>query len=93
MLQPTEIIKRPLLTEKGTWEGSARNRYTFEVPLHVTKPQIRAAVQSLYNVRVESVATQVRKGKYHRTKFGQAKSSDWKRAVVQLHPEDKIELF
>jgi ribosomal protein L23 len=44
-------------------------------------------------VRVVKVATQIRKGKYFRTKFGQAKTGNWKRATVQLHSDDRIELF
>lgn len=93
MIDPTYIIKRPLITEKSAWEGETRNRYSFLVDRRATKPQIRAAVTKLYDVRVEKVSTQVRKGKYFRTRFGPAKSNDWKRATVQLHPEDRIELY
>ena len=92
-LDPTYIIKKPLVTEKSTWESTDRNRYAFEVNLKAGKRQIKAAVESLYGVRVESVATQIRKGKYFRTRFGPAKSSNWKKAVVQLHEEDRIDLF
>lgn len=103
-MQPTTIIKRPLITEKSTWEASREvpkgknagqpvNRYSFEVDKAARKPQIRAAVEKLYGVRVVKVATQIRKGQYFRTKFGPGKTSDWKKAVVQLHPEDRIDLF
>jgi len=92
-LDPTYIIKKPLVTEKSTWESEARNRFSFEVPKTARKPQIKAAVEALYNVRVQKVATQVRKGQYTRTRFGPGKTSDWKRATVQLHPDDRIELF
>ncbi|MFI4861965.1 MAG: 50S ribosomal protein L23 [Phycisphaerales bacterium JB063] len=104
MKQPTTIIKRPLVTEKSTWEASREvpkgkragqpvNRYAFVVDKSARKPEIRAAIQELYGVRVEKVATQIRKGKYFRTKFGPAKTSSWKKAVVQLHPDDRIDLF
>ena len=93
MLSAEQIIKKPLITEKSTWEGNSRNRYSFLVDLHAHKPQIRGAIEALYGVRVEKVTTQVRKGKYFRTKFGPAKSSNWKKAIVQLHSEDRIELF
>lgn len=104
MLHPTYIVKKPLITEKGTWEaqnersrgkrtGDALNRYTFEVDMRATKGMIRAAIQSLYKVRVTKVRTQVRKGKYFRTKFGPGKTAPWKRATVELHAEDRIELF
>ena len=89
----TQVIKRPLITEKCTWEGHTRNRYSFEVDMRASKPEIRAAVTELYKVRVVKVSTQIRKGEYKRTRFGEAKNPDWKRATVQLHPEDKIDLL
>lgn len=93
MLHATQIIKRPLITEKCTWESGARNRYSFEVVLHATKDEIKAAIAEIYKVRVVKVATQVRKGEFRRTKFGETRTADWKRATVQLHPDDKIELL
>ncbi len=92
-IEATNIIKKPLITEKTTWESEARNRYAFEVDMRAKKPQIKAAVEKLYKVRVVSVATQVRKGKHFRTRFGPAKASNWKKATVHLHDEDRIELF
>ena len=74
-------------------KGGARNRYSFLVDLHATKEQIRHAVGRLYNVRVSKVRTQVRKGKSFRTKYGASNTGDWKKAVVELHPDDKIDLF
>ena len=91
-MHATQVIKRPLITEKCTWEGEARNRYSFVVHMKATKPQVRSAIADLYSVRVESVATQIRKGKYRRTRFGSSKTKDWKKATVQLHPDDKIDL-
>ena len=93
MRTATEIIKRPLISEKSTWEGEARNRYAFEVSMDARKEQIKAAIEEIYGVRVQGVATQIRKGKYFRTRFGPAKTSNWKRATVALHPDDRIELF
>ena len=89
----TYIVKRPLITEKSSWEAASRNRYSFEVDRLARKAEIAKAIEELYKVRVLKVSTQVRKGEYRRTRFGEAKSSDWKRAVVQLHAEDKIELI
>jgi len=91
--EPTQIIKRPLITEKSTWEGGARNRYSFEVDMRARKPQIRSAIESIYGVRVDKISTMIRKGKYRRTRFGPAKTSSWKKAVIQLHPDDRIDLF
>ena len=103
-MEAIHVIKKPIVTEKSTWEasrvipkgqnaGEPVNRYAFEVDMRARKPQIKAAIEQLYGVRVAKVATQIRKGKYRRTRWGQAKTSDWKKAVVQLHPEDRIELF
>jgi len=63
------------------------------VNMKATKPQIRDAVASLYKVRVEKVSTQIRKGKYRKTRFGPAKTKEWKKATVHLHPDDRIDLF
>ncbi|MEX2216635.1 MAG: 50S ribosomal protein L23 [Phycisphaeraceae bacterium] len=98
------IVKRPLVTEKGTWEaqhlrvrgkatGLPLNRYSFLVDINATRTQIKDAIQDLYKVRVLKVRTQVRKGVYFRNKFGQARTPDWKKATVQIHAEDSIDLF
>lgn len=92
-MEATQIIKRPLITEKCTWEGQARNRYSFEVDMRARKEQIKDAVAQLYKVRVVKVSTQIRKGEYKKTRYGEIKGADWKRATVQIHPEDKIELL
>lgn len=104
MAEPIDIIKRPLITEKSTWEsqriikkgrrsGEAVNRYSFKVAMPARKPQIKAAIEHLYGVRVEKVSTQIRKGQTYRTRYGTTNSGDWKRATVQLHKDDRIELF
>ena len=92
-MEPTTVIKKPLITEKSAWEIESRNRYSFEVDMRARKPQIKDAIEKIYGVKVEKVSTQVRKGKYFRTKFGPAKTSSWKRATVQLAGDDRIELF
>jgi large subunit ribosomal protein L23 len=92
-MDATYVIKRPMVTEKSTWETDARNRYSFVVHMKATKPQIAKAIEELYGVRVDSVATQIRKGEATRTRFGASKKSDFKKATVQLHQDDKIELF
>jgi len=93
MIDATYIIKRPLITEKSTWESQARNRYSFEVDTAARKVDIKKAIESLYSVKVAKVSTQIRKGKYTRTKFGTGKTRDWKKAIVQLAGDDRIELF
>ncbi len=93
MMQATQLIKQPIITEKSTWESGARNRYRFKVDMRARKRQIRAAIEQMYHVRVTAVSTQIRKGKYFRTRFGPAKSANWKMATVQLHEDDRIDVF
>ncbi|MCP4758577.1 MAG: 50S ribosomal protein L23 [Planctomycetes bacterium] len=92
-MRSTDVIRRPIVTEKSTWEASEHNRYAFEVDRTAAKPDVRAAVQELYGVRVLEVAIQNRKGQMRRNKFGYWKTNDIKRAIVKIHPEDKIELI
>ncbi|QDU33374.1 50S ribosomal protein L23 [Poriferisphaera corsica] len=92
-LDATQVIKRPLITEKTAWEAEARNRYSFEVAMKADKTDIKSAVKAIYGVEVEKVSTQIRKGKYFRTRFGPAKTSTWKKATVELKAEQTIELF
>jgi large subunit ribosomal protein L23 len=92
-LRPYQIVLRPLVTEKGTHQSTRYNAYTFMVNPLATKPQIAAAVKELFNVRVEAVRTQNRKGKVARSRSGVGKQSDWKKAIVTLNEEDKIDFF
>jgi large subunit ribosomal protein L23 len=89
----TTVIKRALVTEKNTFVAGEFNRYGFEVAPDATKDQIKAAVEALYEVRVLGVATQTRKGRLKRNKFGYFRTGHRKQALVKVHPEDKIELF
>ena len=92
-LEPHQVILRPLVTEKGTHQFTRHNDYSFEVNLWATKEEIKAAVEELFNVRVEKVRTQMRVGKQRRYRFKFGRLSNWKKAIVKLHPEDKIEFF
>ncbi|MFK7959976.1 MAG: 50S ribosomal protein L23 [Phycisphaerales bacterium] len=92
-MEATQVIRKPLITEKATVESGEFNRYTFEVDRRATKPDIKSAIESLYGVRVVAIATQNRKGQLRRNRFGSWRSKSFKRAVVRVHPEDRIELF
>lgn len=94
-LEPHQIILRPLVTEKGTHQSTHKNHnaYSFEVNQWATKEQIKAAVQELFSVRVLRVRTQNRLGKQRRTRFRTGRLPNWKKAVVKLHADDKIEFF
>lgn len=87
------IVKRPLLTEKGTMQATEHNRYLFEVDRTARKDAIKRAIQSLYGVRVIGVATQNHESRIRRTRFGYVPGRTTKKAYVKLHPEDKIDLF
>lgn len=87
------VIKKPLMTEKATLLQENANAYAFEVDLRATKDDIKDAIKRLYNVRVVSVNTQVRKERARRYKYGVVSGRNWKRAIVRLHPEDKIDLM
>ena len=92
-MEHTQVLVKPIVTEKSTWATSARNAYTFEVDPQANKYQIERAVAALYNVEVADVRTMVRKGKVKRNKFGIVKKKDRKRAVVTLKEDSRIELF
>ncbi len=92
-MEPTTIIKKPLVTEKSTYTSTELNQYLFLVDTRATKPQIKRAVTSIYGVRVLEVATQNRPGKLRRTKYGHIRTAPTKRALVKIHHDDKIELF
>jgi len=92
-LRPYQIVLRPLVTEKGTHQSTRYNAYAFQVNPVATKDQIKAAVEELFHVRVETVRTMNRKGKTRRFRQTLGKLPSWKKAVVTLNGEDKIEFF
>ncbi len=87
------IIVRPLVTEKGTHQSETYHAYAFEVAPRAKKAQIKQAVEKIYNVKVLSVRTANRKGKRRRHGYTWGTTSHWKKAVVLLHPEHRIDLF
>lgn len=92
-MDPYHVVLRPLVTEKGTHQSEKYNAYAFQVDARATKHDIRHAVESLWEVRVVAVRTQNRKGKPRRTRLNLGHTSDWKKAIVELHPEDRISFF
>ena len=87
------VIIKPLITEKSTHQQTTRNAYAFHVHPEANKHQIKDAVEKLYNVKVADVRTMVRKGKPRRSRFKIGTTPDWKRAVVVLAEDSRIELF
>jgi large subunit ribosomal protein L23 len=87
------VIIKPLITEKSTHQQQTRNAYAFHVHPEANKHQIKDAVEKLYNVKVADVRTMTRKGKPRRSRFKIGTTPDWKRAVVVLAEDSRIELF
>lgn len=87
------VIKRPVLSEKSTAHAEAFNRVAFEVIPSATKPEIKAAVERFFKVKVAKVNTVLVPGKTYRTKKGESKTSSWKKAMVTLKQGEKIEFF
>ncbi|MFN0198889.1 MAG: 50S ribosomal protein L23 [Planctomycetaceae bacterium] len=92
-LEPYQVVIRPLVTEKGTHISERHNAYTFEVNSVATKTDIKKAVEELWNVRVVHVRTQNRLGKPRRHKGMMGATNNWKKAIVELHEEDRISFF
>jgi large subunit ribosomal protein L23 len=92
-LSPHHVILRPLVTEKGMHRATRHNAYTFEVVTEANKADIRRAVEELFNVKVEKVAVQNRIGKMRRSRMRRTSTKAWKKAVVTLKPDFKINLF
>ena len=89
----TNVIIKPLITERSTHQQATRNAYAFKVASWANKPQIRDAIEKIYNVKVTDVRTMNRKGKPRRSRNKMAKTSDWKRAIVTLAENSRIELY
>ena len=98
------VIRRPLVTEKGTHQSQQSQEatrhsparggaYAFEVHPDASKPIIKQAIEKIYNVKVLSVRTSNRKGKRRRVRFKMGKTADWKKAVVVVHHDYHIDLF
>jgi large subunit ribosomal protein L23 len=92
-LAPHQVIVRPLVTEKGMHRATRHNAYSFEVVPEATKADIRRAVEEMFSVKVEKVAVQNRLGKARRSRMRRTSTKAWKKAIVTLAAESKINLF
>ena len=91
MKSPYDVIKRPIITEKSMGLLD-ENKYTFEVDKNANKPEIKAAIEQIFEgVKVKKVRTMNYEGKKVRTRHGIGKKADWKKAVVTLS-EDSAEI-
>jgi len=87
-----DIIRGPLVTEKST-RGSEHNQVTFRVAKDATKPQIKAAVEGLFDVKVKKINTLNVKGKVKAFRGRKGKRADWKKAVVCLAEGQNIDIM
>ena len=93
VLESYQVILRPLVTEKGMHRSTRNNQYSFEINTQASKDDVRRAVEDLFNVKVEKVRTQNRRGKHRRHRFKQGMTKGWKKAIVTLHEEHRIDFF
>jgi large subunit ribosomal protein L23 len=93
-MESESIIKRPLvLTEKGNLLRENENQYLFEVHRDANKIQIKDAVESLFSVSVLDVRTMIVRGRMRRMGRGQAKTKNWKKAIVSVKDGETIDFF
>ena len=90
---PRSIIRKVLITEKGTVLRETMHQYFFEVAREANKIEIKRAVEAVFNVKVDSVQTMQVRGKVKRQGRYSGRRNDWKKAIVKLKPDQKIELF
>jgi len=92
-MEPLQLIRRPLISEKSTKLKEASNTVCFEVDRRANKIEIQRAVERLFGVKVDGVRVANRQGKWKRMgKFlGQRKA--WKKAYVRLAAGEKLEFF
>ena len=86
-----DLILAPVITEKATM-GSEHNQVTFRVPLDASKPEIRAAVEKLFDVKVNAVNTIRQNGKTKRFRGRPGKRPDYKKAIVSLAEGHSIDV-
>jgi large subunit ribosomal protein L23 len=88
-----QVIREPVLTEKGTDDTADRNAYHFRVPMDANKIEIRQAVEKLFKVKVLKVNTLRMMGKARRRGWIAGMTPDWKKAMVTLREGDTIEIL
>ena len=85
-----DVVRRPIVTEKSA-RGSENGQMTFEVAIDATKPKIKQAVETLFEVEVQSVNTLVQKGKTKRFKGIMGRRNNMKKAIVTLKDGQAID--
>jgi large subunit ribosomal protein L23 len=86
-----DVIRSPVITEKSTM-ASENSQVVFKVSMTATKPEIKEAIERLFNVKVLAVNTLIRKGKTKRFKGVKGQQSDFKKAIVTLEEGQAIDI-
>ncbi|MDD5773620.1 MAG: 50S ribosomal protein L23 [bacterium] len=89
---PQSIIVRPVITERATEMRDKNNKYLFEISTQANKQEVKAAIEELFKVKVESVNILNVLGKFRRIRGKLGKKSDWKKAFVTLKEGNKIDI-
>jgi large subunit ribosomal protein L23 len=77
-LEPHQVVLKPIVTEKGMYQFTELNQYTFKVNPVATKTEIKAAIEKLFEVKVVGLSTMTRKGKSRRSRFKMGRTKDTK---------------
>ncbi len=85
------LIERPHISEKAAISAEKNNQYVFRVRREATKPEIKAAVEAVFDVKVDRVQVLNVQGKTKRTRTGLGRRSDWKKAYVRLAAGQEID--
>jgi large subunit ribosomal protein L23 len=85
-----QIIRRPIITEKGLGVKETQHTVVFEVAKDATKTEIKEAVQRVFKVKVDHVRTAIFHGKFRRRGRAEGFRSDWKKAYVRLKDGEKM---
>lgn len=93
MMELYQVIKKPLITEKGTKQKEQYNQLAFVVDQRANKVLVRNAIESIFKVKVLSVQMMKVRGKQRRVGRNAGKRADWKKAIVRLAPGENIEFF
>jgi large subunit ribosomal protein L23 len=93
MLEEYQIIRRPIVTEKGSILKDENNQIIFEVNLSANKSEIKKAVEKLFKVTVLSVRTQNRLGKRKRLGRSVGRRKNWKKAIITLKEGHRVDFF
>ena len=88
-----QIIKKPVITEKGLAIKELQNTLVLQVTTQATKTEIKQAIEVLFNVKVADVRTQNRRGKARRHRLKVGRMRNWKKAIVTLHEEYRIDFY